>query len=127
MVRIVVPVSKFMGEESVVCDHFGRAPSFAVVDVSDDGKVLSMREEKNFGEHFGGMGKAAELVARLSPDVLIVKGIGPRAISMFESMGVKVASCCALTLKDAINAYFEGVLFSVDACRDARHNCKCER
>lgn len=74
MVRTVVPVFEFMGEESVVCDHFGRAPSFAVVDVSDDGKILSVREEKNVSGHFGGMGKAAGLVARLSPDVLIVKG-----------------------------------------------------
>ncbi|MBS7247197.1 MAG: hypothetical protein KIH04_02785 [Candidatus Freyarchaeota archaeon] len=68
----------------------------------------SMRKEKNFGEYFRGMGKVAELIARLSPDVLIVKSIGPRAISMFESMSVNVASCDALTLKDAINAYFEG-------------------
>lgn len=40
---------------------------------------------------------------------------------MFESMSVKVASCDALTLKDAVDAYFKGRLFSADACRDAHH------
>ncbi|MBS7288455.1 MAG: NifB/NifX family molybdenum-iron cluster-binding protein [Candidatus Freyarchaeota archaeon] len=120
--RIVVPVFEFVGEESVVCDHFGRAPAFAVVDVSEDGKILSIKEERNVSEHFGGMGKASELVARLSPDVLVVKGIGSRAISMFESMGVRVASCDALTLKDVIKAYLERRLFGASACRDAHHS-----
>jgi len=40
-----------------------------------------MREERNVGEHFGGMGKVAELVARLSPDILIVKGIEKKEVN----------------------------------------------
>jgi len=69
------------GESSLVSDHFGRALSFVVVDVSEKGEILSMREERNVGEHFGGMGKVAELVARLSPDILIVKGIEKKEVN----------------------------------------------
>lgn len=122
MVRIVVPILAFAGEDSLVFDHFGRAPSFAVVDVSERGEILSIKEEKNMGEHFGGMGKAAELVARLSPDALIVRGIGPRAISLFESMGVKVLTCDAVTLRDAVKAYLEGRVENAGACREVAHH-----
>lgn len=110
MVRILAPVAELAGEGSIVCDHFGMASSFAFVDASIDGEILCVREEKNVGEHFRGMVKVAELAARLSPDMLVVKGIGPRAISMFKSMGVRVVSCDASTLKEAINAYFKGHL-----------------
>lgn len=121
MVRIIVPVFEFVGEDSIVFDHFGRAPSFAVVEVSESGEIISIREEKNVSEHFGGMGKAAELISQLSPDVLIVKGIGGRAISLLESMGVKVFTCDALTLKEAVKAYLEGRVDAAEACREPGH------
>jgi predicted Fe-Mo cluster-binding NifX family protein len=45
MVRLVIPIESFDIERSVIFPHFGRAPEFAVVDLSDDGRFISMRRE----------------------------------------------------------------------------------
>jgi predicted Fe-Mo cluster-binding NifX family protein len=78
MIRLVILVENFDGERSQIFEHFGRAPEFAVVDISDDGRIASLTSERNMREHFGGHGAAKNLVTRIDPDALVVKGLGPR-------------------------------------------------
>jgi len=56
MVRLVIPVDTFENERSRIFEHFGRTPEFAVVDISDDGRITSLTSKRNMGEHFGGHG-----------------------------------------------------------------------
>ena len=122
MVRLVIPIESFDVERSVVFPHFGRAPEFAVIDLSGAGRVISIRSERNMGEHFGGQGGAETVVASLKPDVLVVKGMGPRGLAAFQSNGIVVFSSSVTTVGEVVEAYLAGRLSCLtESCKDARH------
>lgn len=122
MVRLVIPIESFDYERSVIFPHFGRAPEFAVVEISDEGSVISMSSQKNVGEHFGGHGGAEAIVTGLGPDALVVKGMGPRGLQAFQSNGVAVFTGPVNDVGQAIEAYLGGRLSGLtEPCRDARH------
>ena len=122
MVRLVIPIESFDIERSVVFPHFGRAPEFAVIDLSDEGRVISIRSERNVGEHFGGQGGPETVVASLKPDVLVVKGMGPRGLAAFQSNGIVVFTSSVTTVGEAVEAYLAGRLSCLtEPCKDARH------
>ena len=120
MVRLVIPIESFDIERSVVFPHFGRAPEFAVVDLSDEGRVISIRSERNVGEHFGGHGGAESVVASLKPDVLVAKGMGPRGLSAFQSNGIVVFTSSVTTVGEVVEAYLAGRLSCLtEPCKEA--------
>jgi predicted Fe-Mo cluster-binding NifX family protein len=122
MVRLVIPIERFDIERSVVFPHFGRAPEFAVVDLSGEGRVISIRSERNVGEHFGGHGGAETIVMSLKPDVLVVKGMGPRGLAAFQSNGIVVFTSSATSVGEVVEAYLAGRLSCLtEPCKDARH------
>jgi predicted Fe-Mo cluster-binding NifX family protein len=110
MVRLVIPIESFDIERSVISPHFGRAPEFAVVDLSGEGRVISITSERNVGEHFGGHGGAETVVASLKPDLLVVKGMGPRGLAAFQSNGIVVFTSSVTTVGEAVEAYLAGRL-----------------
>jgi predicted Fe-Mo cluster-binding NifX family protein len=122
MVRLVIPVESFENERSVIFPHFGRAPEFAVIEISNDGRVMSMTSQKNVGEHFGGQGGAEPFVTGLGPDALVVKGMGPRGLQAFQSNGIAVFTGPVNNVGEAIESYLSGRLSGLtEPCRDARH------
>jgi predicted Fe-Mo cluster-binding NifX family protein len=126
MVKLVIPVERFERESSIIFPHFGRAPSFAVVDMLEDGSVKSITSVDNVSEHFGGHDSAEVLISNLGPNVLVVKGMGPRGIQAFQSKGVAVFTGDVNTVGDAINAYLDGRLVTLtEPCREAHHQYGC--
>lgn len=124
MVRLVIPIESFDNEKSVIFQHFGRAPEFAVIEISNEGRILSITPERNVGEHFGGHGEAETVVASLKPDALVVKGMGPRGLAAFESNGIAVFTGPVNNIAEAVEAYLAGRLNGLtEPCRDARHPC----
>ena len=120
MVRLVVPIESFDIERSVVFPHFGRAPEFAV-DLSGEGRVISITSERNLGEHFGGHGGAETVVTSLKPDALVVKGMGPRGLAAFQNSGIAVLTGSVSNLGEAVEAYLAGRLVCLtEPCKDAR-------
>jgi predicted Fe-Mo cluster-binding NifX family protein len=121
MVRLVFPVSELDGEYSIIADHFGKAPFYAIVEVSEDGKILSIEAKENTSEHMGGTGHPPELIAEFNPDFMIVKGMGPRAISMFQESGIKVRMCNALSIAEAVQLFVKGKLGDIEPCEEHGH------
>jgi predicted Fe-Mo cluster-binding NifX family protein len=122
MVRLVIPVESFENERSVIFPHFGRAPEFAVIEISNDGHVTSISSQRNVGEHFGGHGGAESVVTGLGPDALVVKGMGPRGLQAFQSNGIAVFTGPVNNVGEAIESYLAGRLSGLtEPCRDARH------
>jgi predicted Fe-Mo cluster-binding NifX family protein len=105
MVRLVIPVESFDGERSQIFELLGRAPEFVVVDISDDGRVAPLTFERNMSEHFGGHEVAGNLVIRIGPDALVVKGMGPKGLSAFDSSGIAVFAGPVTSVSEAIEAY----------------------
>ena len=113
--KICVPTVDDKGMESQISPHFGRAPKFIVSDTDpSDVEVLD-----NTAEHFGGMAKTPEIIRDAGVDVILVSGIGPRAIQMFEQMGIRVFVGATGTAGDALEAFRSGALQEAtdkDAC-----------
>ena len=122
MVKIIIPIEDFEGEASQICPHFGRAPMFALVTLTQDKKIEDVRSIKNVGEHFGGHGVAEALALKLDVDALIVKGMGPRGLQAFQENKVAVFTGDINTVREAIDAYVNGRLSGLtEPCKEARH------
>jgi len=118
--RVCVPTMGNNGLGEYVSEHFGRAPTFTIVDLSTN----EVKVVPNTSEHMGGMGKPPELIAGAQVDVMLCSGLGPRAIQMFEQQGVEVFVGARGTVKEAIKAWKEGRLqeaTDANACKMHRH------
>lgn len=121
--KVIVPVERYEGLKSVVAQHFGRAPFFAVVELDDDGIVKDVKMMENTGEHRGGGMSVENLIGGLKPDAVIVKGMGPRGLNAFQSQGVAVFTGDATTVEGLTQALVQGQLRGLtEACREARHH-----
>jgi predicted Fe-Mo cluster-binding NifX family protein len=120
--RIVVPVIDESGLNSRISEHFGRTPFFAVIDLDDEGQVIEHKTVPNTGEHFGGGGRRAGFILNFKPNVIIVYGMGPRGLSIYQSERVAVLRANADTVKDVIAAYNRDELDELtEGCHEARH------
>ena len=125
--KICVPTIGENGLNNHVGEHFGRVPTYTIVDIdTNEVKVIP-----NTSEHMGGQGHPPEIMAREGVNVMVCRGLGRRAIIMFEELGIDVYIGASGTVRDAITAFKQGSLQKAgmnDACgrhafRDQhRHN-----
>ena len=121
--RIVVPAASQEGLKANLAEHFGRAPYFAVVDLSDNGDIKNVKTVPNVGEHAGGMGYTHDHILGLQPNAIIVYGMGPRGLNTFQSAGVAVLRANAKTVGEVIAAYKEDQLQEItEGCQHAHHH-----
>ncbi len=123
--KICIPTMGESGLDDSVGEHFGRVPTYTIVDLdTDEVKVVS-----NVSHHMGGHGDPPEIMAREGVNVMICQGLGRRAISMFEELGIEVYIGAVGTVRDAVAAFKLGRLQKAtvdDACgkhafRDRHH------
>lgn len=118
--KICIPT---MGEsclDETICQHFGRAPTFTIVDL-DSGEI---RVLPNVSEHMGGKGLPTEAILAEGVQLMIVGGLGPKAVMMFNQAGVEVFVGATGTVKDAIDDWRAEMLTRADldnACKDHKH------
>ncbi len=118
--KLCIPTMEQGGLDDEVSAHFGRAPTFTVVDMESK-KVVVV---KNRSEHMGGLGKPPEHIAKTGAKVLICSGLGPRAIDMLNSLGVEVFIGAAGKAGEALRMWEEGELQPATheaACKDHYH------
>ncbi|HOV51972.1 MAG: Dinitrogenase iron-molybdenum cofactor [Methanosaeta sp. PtaB.Bin018] len=118
--KICVPTMGTEGMNEAICQHFGRAPTFTVVDM-DTGDIQIL---PNVSEHMGGSGLPTETILKMGVQVMIVGGLGPKAVAAFSSSGVDVYVGAAGSVKDAIDDWQAKMLQRADmdnACKDHRH------
>ena len=106
--RVAFPTYGDRGLEDEICSHFGRAPTFTIVDL-EAGNVR-VRVIPNTSEHMGGIGLPPELLAKEGVSVLVCSNLGPRAVQMFQSFGIKVYIGAFGKVKDALEAWQKGLL-----------------
>ncbi len=104
--RISVPSMGNNGLDERVGEHFGRVPTYTIVDTETD-KVETI---SNTSEHMGGMGYPPELMVKAGVNVMVCGGLGRRAVSMFEEMGIRVFVGANGTVRDAVQMYQSGSL-----------------
>jgi predicted Fe-Mo cluster-binding NifX family protein len=120
--RILVPVVDEGGLDARLSEHFGRAPYFAVIELDENGHVSNQRTVSNIGEHFGGSGRRADFILQFKPNVIIVYGMGPRGLNIYQNAGVAVLRANANTVKGVIAAYNEDRLEELtEGCHHGHH------
>jgi predicted Fe-Mo cluster-binding NifX family protein len=118
--RICIPTMGPGGLDDFVSDHFGRAPTFTVVDMANN----AVNVVENSGEHFGGMGVVPDLLAEAGAEIVLCSGLGPRAIGMFEQLGIAVYVGARGTVREVLSDFQAGRLSeATDAttCKLHRH------
>ena len=124
--KICIPTIGENGLNNHVGEHFGRVPTYTIVDL-DSNKVKVI---PNTSEHMGGLGQPPEIMAREGVNVMVCRGLGRRAITMFEELGIDVYIGASGTVRDAIDAFKQNKLQKAsidDACgrhafRDQHHH-----
>ncbi|KXA90084.1 dinitrogenase iron-molybdenum cofactor biosynthesis protein [candidate division MSBL1 archaeon SCGC-AAA259D14] len=118
--KIGIPTMGDSGLDEQVSHHFGRAPTFTIVNADTD----ELRIVPNTSEHQGGSGKPPELMAENDVDIMLCSNLGPRAIKMFEDIGIEVYTGADGTVEETLESWRSGELSEAtdrDACRQHRH------
>jgi len=123
--KICIPTMGKRGLDDSVGEHFGRVPTYTIVDLeTDEVKVVP-----NVSHHMGGQGDPPEIMVREGVNVMVCQGLGRRAISMFEGFGIAVYIGAAGSVRDVVAAFKQDRLQKAtvdDACgkhafRDRHH------
>ncbi|MBN2014966.1 MAG: NifB/NifX family molybdenum-iron cluster-binding protein [Candidatus Altiarchaeota archaeon] len=118
--KVAIPTTGHKGLDDEVSPHFGRAPTYTIVDTeTDEVKIVD-----NTSEHMGGSGKPPEIMHGEGVGILLCSGLGQRAIWMFEQSGIEVFVGTTGTVRDALSLWRSGRLqkaTEANACRESRH------
>ena len=104
--KVYIPTIDELGLDDSVGEHFGRVPTYTIVDLEKDGITII----PNTSHHMGGRGDPPEIMAKEGVNVMICQGLGRRAISLFESLGIEVYIGASGTVRDAITMFQQGML-----------------
>ena len=131
--RIGIPAANNNGLDSMISGHFGKTPFYAFVNV--EGNVIKECEivGNPFLQH--SPGQIPGWIHENKVNLMIVQGIGTRAISFFDSYGIKVGKAAGNSVREVLDEYFKGSLSEDDlGCNhthdhdhhdhDDGHDCK---
>jgi predicted Fe-Mo cluster-binding NifX family protein len=94
--KIVVPTNNRIGLGDKVAEHFGRCNTYTFLD--EQGRVVEIME--NTSEHMGGFGLPPEIMKKHGANVLLCRGLGPRALDLCKQFRIDVYVCQAETVKE---------------------------
>ena len=103
---IAIPTMGDRGMDEQVGEHFGRVPTYTIVDTETD----EVRIVPNTSEHMGGQGYPPELLAKEGVETMLSGGLGRRAIMMFQEMGIMVYVGAYGTVQEALQMWQDGKL-----------------
>lgn len=118
--KVCVPTMEDGGLNGMVAQHFGRAPTFTIVEIETN----AVEVIPNTGEHMGGAGVPPDFIALKGTHIMLCSGLGPRAVNMFEQYGIDVFVGASGTVLDAITAWQNELLSEAtdgNTCREHRH------
>lgn len=123
--RVAVSSVDAGGLDGRVSPHFGRCPYFTMVEV--DGGVIegvTVVANPHYEDHRPGQVPA--FVASKSADLIVAGGMGRRAITMFERLGIGAYTGAQSTVRDAVEAALGGHLEEAAPCPGHGGDGDCE-
>ncbi|HQK52442.1 MAG TPA: NifB/NifX family molybdenum-iron cluster-binding protein [Myxococcota bacterium] len=120
-----LPVEGDEGLDSEVCQHFGHAAGFALVDVEGD-RIASCRVVVNPMAQNHQPGMLPGFVRSTGANVLLAGGMGPRAVDLLQGYGIEVATGVEGRVRDVVTAYLAGRVAGITPCdhgHDAGGGC----
>jgi len=99
--KVVIPTESKKGLDDSVALHFGRCDTYTLLD--ENGNLLEVID--NTSEHMGGTGLPPELMKKHGADVLLCRGLGPRAIQLCNEFEIDVYVTDAETVKEIFDLW----------------------
>ena len=99
--KIVIPTDSKKGLNDKIAEHFGRCRTYTFID--KNGRIIKIIN--NTSGHMGGSGLPPELMKRHGADVLLCRGLGPRALMLCKQLGIDVYVTNAKTVKDIFDLW----------------------
>ncbi len=113
IVRLSIPSADDRELESFVSEHFGRAPFYTFIDVSDNGKILNVEVVPvHFSDH--GPGDIPYWVREQGGNIVLAQGIGRKAVDFFNQLGIKVIKGVTGKVEDVVKGYLSGTLVTIE-------------
>ncbi len=112
---IAIPVEDGAGLDAEVCQHFGHAAGFALVEV-EAGRIIGCRVVENPMATNHQPGMLPGFVRGTGAHVLLAGGMGPRAVDLLQGFGIEVATGAEGRVRDAVGAYLQGRLGGIVPC-----------
>ena len=101
--KIVFATEGNKGLDDNVSQHFGRCPTYTVVEVIEGAEpTVKVVENPTLTNHQPG--QAPAFISGLGANYMVTGGMGPRAIQIFESMGVHAVTGATGPVRDNLNA-----------------------
>jgi len=115
--KVCFPTEGSAGLEERIGEHFGRVPTYTIV----DSKTEEVEVIPNDSTHKGGSGLPADLLAQEGVDVMICSGLGRKAIRLFDEHGIEVCVGAEGRVKEAFQDW------KADQLTGASESDACER
>ena len=121
MKRIAFACEDNGGLKSQMSMHFGRCPYYTLVDVEgEDIKSVEVIENPYYNNHTPGA--VPHFINSQNVQVMIAGGMGPRAIDLFQSLGIEVATGVGGQVENVLKAYLEGKVHGTVPCAHDHHS-----
>ena len=116
--RIAISAETDNGLDSIVAQHFGRCPYFALVDMEgNEVEAIEVIDNPFYAGHQ--VGQIPQFIHAQKADVMLSGGMGGRAIQYFEQFGIEVATGAAGTVRSTLENYLGGELREAAPCAES--------
>lgn len=115
--KVGIPSMGEKGLDEQVGQHFGRVTHYTIVNLDTD----EVNVIQNTSHHMGGMLNPPEILKNEGVDIMLCSGLGRRAITLFEEIGIAVYIGASGNVRDAISAFKNGNLQQAtlsDSCQE---------
>ena len=116
MKKIALACEDNKGLNGQISQHFGRCPSYLIVDVEgNEIKKSDIISNPYYENHIPGM--VPKFISEQGASVMIAGGMGPRAIDMFSNFGIEVVTGAIGNVGNVLKAYLQGEISGVEPCK----------
>ena len=116
MKKIALACEDNNGLNGQISQHFGRCPSYLIVDVEgNEIKKSDIISNPYYENHIPGM--VPKFISEQGASVMIAGGMGPRAIDMFSDFGIEVVTGAIGNVGNVLKAYLQGEISGVEPCK----------
>jgi predicted Fe-Mo cluster-binding NifX family protein len=115
--KVGIPSMGEKGLDEQIGQHFGRVTHYTIVNLETD----EVNVIQNTSHHMGGTLNPPEILKNEGVDIMICSGLGRRAITLFEELGIAVYIGASGTVRDAISSFENGNLQQAtitDGCQE---------
>jgi predicted Fe-Mo cluster-binding NifX family protein len=116
--KIAVSVETNNELDSIVAQHFGRCPYFALVEVDGTNvEAVEVIDNPYYGAHQPG--QVPGFIHQQNADVMLSGGMGGRAIQFFQQYGIQAATGATGTVRTALESFLGGELSGAAPCKES--------